>query len=280
MSVPKLLYNPEAFPYAGIFDQLTDESIAEGLGPMTAYVRFQAKRRAAGLLSGADYCSSAITTGGHSRRNYLSKIDIIRNNTANARQLATELVQKGCLHARSVILPVDLGYIPTWQQADYMMFWLAVISGFDLGDRPRTQKIDNLRRRLVDELEAAHIRLDVMNDPDTPPPTRGAEYFKFARAFAAIVANYRPEPHSAHRIINLIDTDTSLGCQTERLFSHLRGIPVYDVKVTGPARHPAYAFRNLELYRDLKLIFSYGGAAVNLTHTHSFRLEQRAEAAV
>jgi hypothetical protein len=276
MAVNNITYSTNAFPYAAILTQLTNEFSINDAGPIAAYSRFQQLRRAHHLLSSADYCSTTITSSGHARNAQLNKSEALKKNTETAQQLVAELANKGCLHPRSVILPVDLGYIPTWNQSDYILFWLAVIAGFDLGDRPSTAKIEKFRHQTIEYLDRASVDLVTMNNSNADGGTRAKEYFKFAKAIAHVASNYRPEPHSAHRVVNLIDTQASLGCQTERLFAHLHGIPVYDVKISGPASSSRAAFANVDLYKDLNLIFSYGGTALELTRSHSFTLEERA----
>jgi hypothetical protein len=275
MTSTRLAYTGDIFPFANVLGELTIELQKHPLGPIAAYARFQQLRKSYGLLSGADYCSTAITSSGHARRLELPKPEVIRRNTDNARQLVVELAEKGSIDPRSVILPVDLGNIPSWQQSDYITFWLAVIAGLDMGRRPRASSIARLEASLLTYLTALQVDLVCMNNSGAQPQVRAAEYFKFSHAFAAVTSTFRPEPNSAHRVINLIDTESSLGCQTERLYAHLRGIPTFNVAVSGPATAKQLAFRDISLYKDLELIFRYGGASVELAKEYSFILEQQ-----
>lgn len=85
-----LNYSAKLFPFAGILEQLTQEFKAKDTGPLSAYTRFQFLRRAHGLLSGADYCSTSITSSGHARINTLAANEVIARNTASGRQLVAE----------------------------------------------------------------------------------------------------------------------------------------------------------------------------------------------
>jgi hypothetical protein len=265
-------YNANHFPFAAIFQQLTQELQDHPAGPLSAYVRYQYLRRQSNLRAGADYCSTSITSSGHARHIGLDIEQIIAKNTEAAQRLVAQLVGKGTLHPKSVIVPVDLGYIPGWRQSDYISFWLAIIAGFDLGLRPRAGKVKQLEDRIFAGLLADNINLGLMNSQTANTVTRAPEYFKFARTFARVAANFQPEAHGSHRIINLIDPQDSLGCQTERLFAKLRGIPVYSVGVTGPSKTASAAFTDHTLYEDLETIVRYGGTSVEFVGQDTFIL--------
>lgn len=262
-------YTPTIFPYAKIFEQLTRELQTTPLDPITTYARFLKLRREAGLLSGADYCSTAITTGGHVHVPGLALQEVINRNTRSARLLAAELVSKDILHPHTMILPVDMGYVPGWGQSDWISFWLAVISGVDLGMRADGLKLQKFRSKLENQLEEDCVNLALLNDHESSAAVRAPEYFKFARAWSNLTAMHRPEPHSAHRLVSLIDTKDSLGSQTERLFARLRGIPMYNVGVIGGKS----AFHSQALYRDLEMIVAYGGTTVEFIEGSTFVLK-------
>jgi hypothetical protein len=195
--------------------------------------------------------------------------EVITRNTKSARLLAAELVSKDILHPHTMILPVDMGYVPGWGQSDWISFWLAVISGVDLGMRTNNPKLQKFRAELERQLDQDSVNLALLNDHEATAVTRAPEYFKFARAWSNLTAKHRPEPHSAHRLISLIDTKDSLGSQTERLFARLRGIPMYNVAVIGGKS----AFHSKALYRDLEIIVAYGGTTVEFLEGSSFVLK-------
>ncbi len=264
-------YTPKVFPYAAIFEQLTKELQDTSTNPVDAYIRFVKLRRAANLRPGADYCSTAITSGGHVHIPGLAMKDVIARNTRSARLLTAELVQKDVLHPSSTILPVDMGYIPDWGQSDYISFWLAVISGVDLGTQPDSQKAGDFKSKLESQLALDQIDLELMNNHAVSASDRAPEYFKFAKAWSQLTNAYRPEPNSAHRLVSLIDTKDSLGSQTERLFARLRSIPMYTVGIIGenPGKN---SFQSKALYRDLEMIVAYGGTTVEFMAGSTFVL--------
>jgi hypothetical protein len=268
MEYPKE-YSPNVFPYAAIFERLTRELQAKPADPFTTYSKFLKLRREADLRPGADYCSTAITTGGHVHIPGLALQEVIARNTKSARLLAAELVRKDVLHPRTMILPVDMGYVPGWGQSDWISFWLAVISGVDLGTRPNSIKLNAFRARLEEQLASDEVNLTLMNNHEATAADRAPEYFKFARAWAQLTDKHHPEPNGSHRIVSLIDTKDSLGSQTERLFARLRGIPMYNVGVVGAK---GGAFQNKSLYRDLEMIVAYGGTTVEFISGSTFVL--------
>jgi hypothetical protein len=232
--------------------------------PVEAYLWYETARRKEGLNPGPDYCSTAITNSGHGRNPDLSDRERIVRNTETAQRLMLELGQKGILHARSAILPADLGYVPHWKQSDYMTLWLSVIGGPDLGLRDTNRNATKFEEDIASSLEMMEVDLGRMNDRSLSPAERAPEYFKFAKAFGEVFEDPVNEPRPVHRVINLVDPQDSLGCRTERAFAHSLGVPSYSLVSSGPASTAHTTIGNLQLRSDLDDIVRFGGTTVQL----------------
>ncbi|MEK7152717.1 MAG: hypothetical protein AAB834_02115, partial [Patescibacteria group bacterium] len=185
MSEASPAYSRDRFPFAGIFEDLTDQIPVTGVGPLEAYLLYQKERRRLGLTPCPDYASTSITSGGHARRDDLRGNigEIIQANTRTARQMAVAMDGWG-VERTALVLPVDLGYIPGWKQSDYMDLWLHVIGGSDLGLKPGNQRATQYERAFANALDRSEVDLDRMNNSGLDAVARAGEYFRFAGAVA------------------------------------------------------------------------------------------------
>lgn len=269
-----LAYNRDNFPFAGVFEDLTEKANRYSQTPLEAYLWYQKVRQFRGLRPGPDYCSSSITSGGHARCPDIDSLAVIKKNTDTAQSYMSELAMAAVIHAKHVILPADLGYIPHWRQSDYITMWLATIGGIDLGLGTTNNNATRFEMALDRQLDIEEVDLELMNNSSMTGFERAIQYFKFAGAFTTATATLDREPHSVHRIINLVDTELSLGSRTERVFAHTKGIPVYAVEVAGPGPLAYDAIVNPVLRQDLELIVKYGAASVELLPDNKFVLRE------
>lgn len=254
-------YNASRFPFAAIFERLTDQMQRRSLSPIDAYLLYQNERRHARLTPCPDYASTSITSGGHARRAGLKMEQIIAANTRTARDLVVLMDQQGTLDHQSVILPVDLGHIPGWRQSDYILFWLLIIGGFDLWIRPGNSQVALYERNLQAALEQFQVDLRLMNSFELSAAARAPQYFRFADAciWAAHQSKTDRRAAAVRKIVSLVDPHTSLGGQTERYFARMLDIPVYLPRAVKPADKLGQAISTPRLARDVETIISYGG---------------------
>jgi hypothetical protein len=268
-------YDRDKFPFAGIFEDMTNLATDKCFSPVEAYVWYESQRREVGLNPSPDYCSTAITNSGHGRNPDLSDRERISKNTQTAQQLMVELVGKGVLHERSAIMPADLGYVSHWKQSDYMQLWLSVIGGIDLGLRNTNQNANHFEKQLAQAFEMCEVDLGRMNDKSILAIERAPEYFRFAKAFGEVFRYTFNESRPVHRIISLVDPKESLGCRTERAFAHTLGVPSYNLVCSGPAVTAHEIISNPTLRNDLDDIVRFGGTTIQLLNGNILGLVQQ-----
>ena len=269
-------YGRDQFPFAGVFEDLTEEANDESISSTEAYLWYQQQRQVRELNPSPDYASTSVTSGGHARRPGIDTYEIIEKNSQTARRMLGELSLNKVISKEQVILPTDLGYIPTWKQSDYMGLWLSVIGGFELDLNQANRNASEFEERIVSALEREEVDIELMNNSDLDPEARATEDFKFAKAFSLAADTLGVEAHRVARLINLIDPLKSLGARTERAFAHLRGIPAYSIYVAGPGPAAADAIIDRRLRADLETIVEYGGTSVELLPGNHFVLKETA----
>lgn len=245
-------------PLRPILAELTHEVNETGEDPFEAYVRLCAGLGKRGLWFDT-YLSSSITSGGHARDNSLSMLEVITRNTDTALDIADELYRYDQLDPERSIEAVTLGKIKHWQQSDYMTFWLSVMSRFEFESPGATTEIEMFRRRFEQQLEITEVDMDAYNSGILTSAERAPQYIKHADTFASVarsVDSFSPIP----TLVQLSDTDTSLGSQTERYFAK-----VNDTRVKRPAVAQLGAVNLPEAYpsprlvRDVATIVKFGG---------------------
>jgi hypothetical protein len=253
-----------SFAYRPILQELTEAVNDQGLDPYEAYGWLH-EQQAAAALQPETYLSSSITSGGHARDDSLNMREVIARNTESARLLADQLAIDRQINPKAAIEPVFVGKTH-WNQAQFMEFWLNVIGGFQLTPQFIARDIDNLRTATHRSFEAGELDLGLMTS-DAPPEARAQEYFKMARAFADLVTEgAEAEPISA--IIRMIDTDMSLGSQTERVFARQIGVKVMNICVVQPAAPEALATINHHLAEDTARLIEFGATIFDTRNNH------------
>jgi hypothetical protein len=262
------------FAYRPILQELTAVVNEAALDPYEAYLWLSEQQATHGLQPDS-YLSSSITSGGHARDNELGMGDIIARNTESARLLAEQLAVDRQIEPQAAIEPVFVGKTP-WNQAQFMEFWLSVIGGFQVTKGFAARDVDGLRRTVQQSFEAAELDLELMVSKQTAE-RRAPEYFKMSTAFADIIrSGWEAAPIGT--VVRLIDTDTSLGSQTERAFARQIGSRVMNIRVVRPANPEDLDQVNHVLARDTARLIGFG-ATIFDTRDDSVRLQLTEEVA-
>lgn len=254
-------YSRETFPFAGIYSDLTEVVRARGLSPLESYLAYEVMRKAARLTPCPDYGSTAMTTAGHNRNPAVERSEGMKRNIDTARMMSVAMHNQGTLDAPALILPVDFGYIPGWQQSDYIHKWLLTLGGLDLSARGAATDYE---QRLQRALREQGVDLGVMNDGSLEATVRAEQYFKFAGACVLTAQQTDGDHHRVRRVISLVDPYESLGSQTERAFARASGIPVFDTRAVLPAHDVGEVLPDYRLRRDVADIISFGGTVCQL----------------
>ena len=270
-------YGRDNFPFAGVFEDLTEKTVDGSFSSTEAYLWYQRQRQHRDLIPSPDYASTSVTSGGHARIPGIDTYAVIEKNTQTARRMLGELAVNKVITKDQIILPTDLGHIPHWRQSDYIGFWLSVIGGFELELTPANRNAGLFEGRVNSALKHEEVDIDRMNNSEWPANERATEYFKFAKAFSLAANSLGVEAKRIARLINLIDPLASLGSRTERAFAHLRGIPSYSIYIAGPGPRAADAIVDRRLKADLETIISYGAASVELLPGNHFILKENVE---
>lgn len=254
-------------PLRSLLQELTSEYNETGVDPFEAYEMLCLQLGKRGLWFDT-YCSSSITSGGHARDNSLNMGEVIQKNTDSAHDLCDELFASGQLDALRSLEAVAVGKVRHWQQSDYMTYWLNVMARLPFTGANAAVRMDAARRDFQTRLDRAWVDMGVYNDPNLSAEVRVGEYMRHADVFADVAQDRDSDPIS--RLVRLIDTDQSLGAQTENYFARVMGAQVMRVAVAhiGDATlPPGYPASQLEA--DITKIVSFGG--------HVFDTEKRTE---
>ena len=257
-------------PLRSQLQELTHEINETGVDPFEGYELMCRRLGKLGLWFDT-YCSSSITSGGHARNNDLNIGQIIQKNTDSAFDLCDELFKVGQLSPRKAIEAVAVGKINGWGQSDYMEFWLNVMA------RPRhdgagaAHRLDTLRNNFAGALDQhSEVDMTIYNSSKFTAEQRAPHYIKHADIYADVVRQADIEATPIDRLVRLIDTDTSLGAQTENYFAKIMGIQVMNVAIAqvGNDHLPAH-YPSSRLVKDTDDIVRFGG--------HVFSTERRTQ---
>lgn len=248
--------NVSEFTYRPLLQQLTEEVRTHGLDPYEGYAWYQEQTEAHSLQPAETYCSTSITSGGHARDDSLDMLKIIQRNTHSATLLAEQLAADRQLDPASTIEPVQVGKTG-WNQAGFMEFWLAVIGGFHLSPGFVARDVDSLRQNARQRFDQENLDLVLMTDSAASAEDRASEYFKMSKAFADLIRE-GAETTPISTLIRMIDTDQSLGSQTERIFARQIGSRVMDIGVVRTAPVTALGEVNHQLQVDTQRLIQFG----------------------
>jgi len=247
------MLNPE-FSYRQLLHDLTGVVNEAGLDPYEAYLWLYENQEARGLEP-VTYLSTSITSGGHARDNSLAMKEIIERNTSSAQLLAEQLAIDGQIQPKSAIEPVVVGKTH-WNQAEYMEFWLSVVGGFKFTPGFVARDVGNLRITAHEFFKSTELDIDKMIS-DESAEARASEYFKMSSAFASMIFDGL-DAKPIGTVVRMIDTDMSLGSQTERAFARLIGAKVMNIAVVQPAQPKDLELVNRVLAVDTARLISFG----------------------
>jgi hypothetical protein len=244
-------------PLRHLLGELTHEYNETGVDPFEAYELLCHQLGKRGLWFDT-YCSSSITSGGHARNDSLGMGDIIRKNTDSAHALCDELFDVQQLDPLASIEAVAVGKVNHWSQSDYMEYWLNVMARLPYTGANASQRMDVARNDFRQRLDHQEVDMASYNDPLLAPSDRVVQYMAHAGVFADMSRKHDASPVA--RLVRLIDTDQSLGAQTENYFARSMGSRVMRVAVahigdsTLPENYPAK-----HLVQDIQSIVKFGG---------------------
>ena len=255
------------FSYRPLLQELTQTINNDGLDPYEAY-RWLYEQQSASNLNPQTYLSSSITSGGHARDDSLGIKETIIRNTESARLLAEQLAVDGQIRAEVAIEPVFVGKTH-WNQAQFMEFWLSVIGGYQFTPGFVARDVDNLRTLAQQSFRAADLDIELMTSNESAE-RRAAEYFKMSSAFAGLITDGM-EAKPIDVVVRMIDTDMSLGSQTERAFARQIGSKVMNICVVQPAEPRELDKVNHTLAADTARLIRFG-ATIFDTNNNQIRL--------
>lgn len=247
-----------ATPLRTELQELTHELNETGVDPFEGYERLCRRLGDLGLWFDT-YCSSSITSGGHARNHSLNMGEIIRKNTDSAHDLCDELFQVHQLDSRATVEAVAVGKVSHWTQSDYMEFWLNVMARPQHDGVGAAKRLDGLRASFSQALtQNDQVDMAAYNNSSLDADQRAPHYIKHADIYADTVRGVAHSP--INRLVRLIDTDTSLGAQTENYFARVIGTQVMKVGVAHIGDHALPAnYPSSRLVRDADDIVRFGG---------------------
>ncbi|MBX4190648.1 hypothetical protein KW794_01020 [Candidatus Saccharibacteria bacterium] len=104
-----------------------------------------------------------------------------------------------------------------------------------------------------------------MNDSFLPADIRAIEYFRFAEAFVDALDDAQ-DSTSVRSVIGLIDPETSLGCQTEKLLAKMLSLPVKKLSPVRKINKYTEAIEDHKLISDIDEIIKFGGTVVEISN--------------
>lgn len=150
------------------------------------------------------YVNAAVTSAGYRRDSTLSREEAIAQNTDTALIIADQLAENGLISPEKTIDAVALGYIPSWEQSDYLQFFFGVMA------RPDVAYIDDI----ADEMRTSHgYNLEIFNNHELPNEERFPHYQGLATHFWETVQQVPHRPINA--MIESFDRTMTLGGRAE-----------------------------------------------------------------
>lgn len=143
-----------------------------------------------------------------------------------------------------------------------MEFWLSVIGGMKLTPGFVARDVDALRESAHKSFRSHELDMDLMVSKKSAD-IRAAEYFKMSSAFASLITRGR-EAEPIDTVVRMIDTDTSLGAQAERVFARQIGSKVMNICIVQPAGVADLKRVNHKLARDTSRLISFGATVFDM----------------
>jgi len=247
----EFLFRPLLKELAAVVDQ-------KQLDPFDTWAWLFERQRELSIIP-ETYCSTAITSGGHSRNPGLKMHTIVMRNIKNSLQMAEELAQLRQIDPASTLEPAAVSRAH-FSQGQYLELWMAAIAQVDM----RHFSVEAFRNGVQAAYWRHGVDWELLNSQEAPEK-RAPEYFKQATAFAEVV---EPLPRrSVKRLVRLIDTEMSLGAQTEIYFAKLLNIPVMRAVAMKPVASLNEGFgaiAHAPLRLDTEKLVSYGATVFSV----------------
>lgn len=250
------LYNSEDFPIAGELYEMTQRIQQQRMGPYEAHVELMSRLDNLNLLHALDYGSTSITTGGHARISSKAMHEVVAGNTRTSRLISVMLKNKGDILPIYYMLATDLGNVG-WNQAQYMMFWslnIAATNARALAGR----SYGVFEKRIESGLREDGVDVKVMADATILREKRSEEYVKFVLSIAKTVKSGRISPQPIHRLIGLVDTNISIGCDAERVLAKEMKVPCYRLISMKPTVITDATASIAALREDIRILTAQG----------------------
>jgi hypothetical protein len=200
--------------YAG-----TTEWGRDGLKGHEAYLAFiKQLGRHAGKYD--TYFSCAITNGGYARDESLGYGEKIQLNTDFSLRMADELAEYGEIDLARSVDAVALGKVEGWDQADYLVFFLNVMT------RPRGMDEDDFtdaHKSLL--LPGKDFDAAVLNNNKLSHDERRPHYSALGKRYLNLTSQFEIDP--IDRMVELLDWDMTLGGLVERETAYSLDAQVY-----------------------------------------------------
>lgn len=150
------------------------------------------------------YVNAAVTSAGYRRDSTLSREGAIAQNTDTALLIADQLADNKLLDHEKTIDAVALGYIPSWEQSDYLQFFFGVMA------RPDVVYIDDI----ADEMRSSHdYDLTIFNNHQLTNEERFPHYQSLTTHFWEVVSQVPHRPIDT--MIESFDRTMTLGGRAE-----------------------------------------------------------------
>jgi hypothetical protein len=226
--------NSKESPYRAIFHELESKSYTT----IDAYRSFYTWTET-NDIDPCVYLSSAITSGGLARDPNVSFAEMMEVHTDFGDRMAHVIASQesdSYITRQDIIAPADLGKVPEWGQADYLLFWMHVITGLD----PReASEIDaDIRQNRMTEKPGFF-------DKSLPREQRLDDYLALAEGYAEAVGKLdcgkgkygRNLPRNIQTLVPILDPEESLGVQSELHLCRLLGFGEYSLNLQKEHLH-------------------------------------------
>jgi hypothetical protein len=209
-------------PYREIFSEFEGAPVST----IDAYVRYRQWLDERGI-DPSIYLSTAITSGGLTRNADLTFSEIMDGHTEFGGLMAEAIVDQygrgGLITREDIVVPSELGKVPGWGQADYLLFWAHVITGLDPCEAALLD--DAVRRSGV-------IERPGFREKSLPREEKLKDYAALAETYVASLRrlelgkgnNGAELPRNIQAVVLILDPAESLGANAERYLCHLLGI--------------------------------------------------------
>jgi hypothetical protein len=175
------------------------------------------------------YVSTALTSAGHRRESDLKPASgipqAVERNSRTASLILSALAsnQASIVSQSSVMVPSDLGHVPSWKDCDYLVFYFAWMSGLSAEGASRLDRELN-----KPQYQTLRVRAD---NRTADNEIRWPSYEAFTEVALAKLLVIEASPGTvqaggARILLQLVDVGESLGCRAETLFAQARSLDI------------------------------------------------------